>query len=240
MAWLFKVFAIAIILTGLNIFVFHERATNWAANYSGRTIASIKTLLAPFDPLRTDADELSVQIAKIEALEEEIATLKSVARANIPTQFEIIIGGIITSTQAGVNEVVINRGANDGVQNGDVVLTPHGGLIGIINEVNAKSSRARVITTKDIEIAASVVGTNISGLIRGNGTRLSLDFVQNQEPIIIGQLIRTSGKDQFPPGILIGAVVDVSDQPTALFKAIIIEPSFSSLRFENILIIHSR
>jgi rod shape-determining protein MreC len=117
----------------------------------------------------------------------------------------------------------IDRGANDGIRTGMVVLSSQGTLLGTVTSVTANRSFVRLITDSTSRVAAETVETRFDGIVKGAANRqLYFDFAQAD--VKVGDIIVTSAlTGRFPQGIPIGRVAEVSGTAQDLFRTVRLE-----------------
>ena len=137
--------------------------------------------------------------------------------------------------------VFIDKGRADGIRPDMAVIDPEG-LVGKV--IQADRNQATVLLLIDPEAAAGarLEGEGTTGAVRGNGGSefLTLEFVQSDANVSVGDEVVTSGYDGgiFPPGIPIGTVARVSGADNALEREIEVDPSanFTALDFVTVLL----
>ncbi|MBQ2667211.1 MAG: rod shape-determining protein MreC [Clostridia bacterium] len=111
-------------------------------------------------------------------------------------------------------DFTINRGTLSGVSKGDAVITEMG-IVGVVEEAYATSSRVRSILSEDTQIGAVVKECGESGVIRSNiqladDGRVYLDYLEQDTQVRPGAIVTTSGTGgMFPTDLLIGRVAYV-------------------------------
>lgn len=148
----------------------------------------------------------------------------------VPTR---VIG---TGTGGSSRVVFIDRGSRGGVMRGMAVITPEG-VVGKV--VAAYPTASQVLLITDQTFAAGVISQKhrIHGTVRGLGySKCQVDYVQNEEPVDIGEWFYTSGDDGvFPKGIPVGRVTALS--AGANFKQVYLAPSGLQGGLEEALVI---
>jgi rod shape-determining protein MreC len=73
------------------------------------------------------------------------------------------------------------------------------------------------------------------GILKGTGDfLLDLDYINNTEPVAVGDLVLSSGLDGiFPKGLRVGKVVR-SDKGKGVFRSIKVEPFADMVRLEEV------
>ena len=112
------------------------------------------------------------------------------------------------------NSLIINRGSTSGVDLDMPVVTPEG-IVGRVVGVGPVSAQVMLITDER-SAAGAVVGqlgqSNALGSVRGFGKNglLEMRYVSGLETVNTGDYVVTTGQDRiYPPGLNVGAVVEV-------------------------------
>ncbi len=124
------------------------------------------------------------------------------------------------------HQVVINRGANDGVYEGQPVLDEKG-IVGQILHVGASSSRVILITDISHAIPVRIQRNGLRLIASGSGQidRLVHNFVAHSADIKVGDLLVTSGLGgKYPEGYPVSRVILVRTDESREFATIYSEP----------------
>lgn len=246
---------LAVIVT-VNTVMFGGRATSWVADVSGplltpvtgwmmrvRTMAG--TMFNGVDTAKQNIAlqekllEMQGQLAQQDVIRQQVEFYRAAAGLRERIGTDPIEAGIFSYPQgSGVRQVIINRGAIDWIAEGNMVVTPQGALVGTVERTFEHHAIVRMLGDPFLEITARVMGTEVSGLVRVDGTDgLVLDLVQKNETVIEGSLIITSGDDLRPAGFVVGTVRSVDNNATTLFKVVHITPAVSDTVAGRILIV---
>jgi rod shape-determining protein MreC len=115
--------------------------------------------------------------------------------------------------------VMIDKGSNDGVEEGDPVVDG-GGLVGRVRRVGARESQVVLITDAEFNVSVRVSGARTSGIVRtavGDPDDLRLDYLGRNQQVREQQTIVTAGRiserfqPRFPADIPIGRVDRVDE-----------------------------
>lgn len=142
-----------------------------------------------------------------------------------------------TAPGAGTKVVLVDRGTKDGVRKGMAVLTPDG----IAGKVTAAyPSGSQVLLVTDSTFAAGVISQKhrVHGILRGQGhNTCTVEYVQNEDSLEVGEWLYTSGNDRvFPKGLPVGQVKLV--RPGKMFfKEVFVTPSGLQQGLEEVLIV---
>lgn len=140
-------------------------------------------------------------------------------------------------------QVGINKGAQDGIEENMAVMTS-GGLIGKIDQVSQFSSSIQLLSDQDVtnRISAMVdADESVYGFIEGidheNGylqfTKIDIDV-----DLETGQTVSTSGLGGvFPEGLVIGEIVDYENDEFGLTQTAYVEPSANYYHLDYVMVI---
>lgn len=134
------------------------------------------------------------------------------------------------------NVVTIDIGNNKGIVPGMVVLSSQGTLIGTVTQVVGDISFVRLITDSRSRVSATVEATGAEGIVQGSPNRkLSLELAQGE--IRVGDTLVTAGLGgNFPRGIPIGEVKEISGTSQDLFKDVTVEPRVRISTVDTVLV----
>lgn len=206
---------------------------------AGRGIAAIGAVAADVQELRerlaltiAERDEAVASASRVASLEREITELQAVLDLRSTIRFSSVAVQVVARDfEIGRRVVVIDRGARDGVQIGDVVIGAGNTLAGRVIEVSDASAQVRLMSDPEFSVTAEVASTGAIGLIRGRGANpLAFDDIDALRDVPIGAEVTTSGielsqtlRSAFPRGLSIGRVVTLSDQAGTVIKSAEVE-----------------
>ncbi|MFA7244026.1 MAG: rod shape-determining protein MreC [Patescibacteria group bacterium] len=127
--------------------------------------------------------------------------------------------------------IVIDKGSDDGVGLGLAIITD-GALVGKVSEVNAKSSKVMLITSKDSIVQAMLQDSREVGILTGGLAGLSLDNIPQDIATNKGEMVITSGLGgDLEQGLMIGSVYGATSGSADIFKTLSVQPivDFSKL-----------
>lgn len=190
---------------------------------------------------------LQQDVARLEA--EGAALRQAVSAYDQGVALAAAVGGAAGHLQASVvvrdpapgrRQLLIDRGATDGVVVGQPVLGPSATLVGIVVEVQPRRARVRLL--RDAASAVAGVGqqSRTPGTLTGGDDGLHLELVPLGAPLTVGELVVSSPLGgMLPPGLLIGRVAAVRGQPHELFATVAVEPLTDDAALEQVLVVTS-
>lgn len=134
--------------------------------------------------------------------------------------------------------VMIDKGLRAGIKVGNAVIG-ESGLAGRVVEVSLQTAKVMLLNDPDSSVSAFLQRTREEGLISGNiaGT-LQMRYLDKDSDVAIGDVILTSGLTRnYPPGLLIGRVIGINDDPHGLDKRCLVEPFVNLKSIEEVLVI---
>jgi rod shape-determining protein MreC len=207
-----------------------------------------------------EIDQLRQENAQLKARNEELEALSRSAR-EIQRENELLTGllqlrnGLAYDTQAvsviaresseARRAIVIDRGRDDGIKVGQVVITSGGALAGRVVEVGSNFAHVVLMSDSTSTVVGQLLSTATTGVVVGQlGGALIMRDVDAAATVQIGEEVFTAGielgggiRSPYPKGLLIGAVVDVKRDPNEVVQTVFLEPAAPLDRLEFLLVI---
>lgn len=139
----------------------------------------------------------------------------------------------------------IDKGSGDGIEV-DMVVLAGAGLVGKIVEVGPNYAKVRSIIDDSSSVSGLVVRTSDLCTVRGDLTLynegyLSVDYIDDTINLVINDEITTSHLGTvYPPGILIGKIIYVEDDPNALTQIAFIQPYVDFKNLQEVLVVNQQ
>lgn len=197
--------------------------------------------------LKQEIDRIYETQAEVSALRDENQRMQEELdlQASL-VEYQTISGTVLSrNPDSWVDQVIIDRGTQDGVEIGMSVMSGNG-LIGRITEANPTSSKVVLLT--NLEQSSNQVSAEIAteeevvhGLVAGYDAEenlLIMNQITSTAEIQEGEQVTTSGLGgNIPRSLVIGTVVDVTMDSHGLAQQVYIEPAadFDQLRFVTII-----
>ena len=191
--------------------------------------------------LRVENEELRNKVVGLQQDAERVKELEEALKITQGAGPDVRLAASIVhkDTSPFTDVVSINRGSSSGVKAGMVVLSAQGSLIGTVTKTFDDQAFVRLITDSKSKVNAQVLESKSDGIVRGNpGRTLSFDLAQAD--IKVGDRVVTSGLGgNYPPGLPIGAVKEVSGTPQDLFRTVKVEPTVRLSTAQTVLVLTS-
>jgi rod shape-determining protein MreC len=193
------------------------------------TIADLRIQLQEYYEVKRGFDELS----RVVQLEEDLSIQGFGARvvAEGPSNYEW--------------SVIVDKGSADGVYD-DMPVMSGSGLVGRVVQVSPGSSQVMLIIDPDSFVAARLAESGEVGLLQGNRSEdLRFSLLDPEVEVRPGELVVTSGyhlqngtdSGIFPPGIPIGEVSLVDNDPADLERVVHVRPFVDFTRPDLVLMV---
>ncbi len=203
-------------------------------------------LFPPFKNSKVEINNNELLETRIENLEYEISLLKeNLKLQELLSDYDLINATTIYRNPSyWFNEIVIDRGKNDGIKNKMAVITSNG-LIGIINGVTKNTATVKLISSFDNKsmISVGVEGKNkyVHGLISGfdfENNLIIVSGVTNYDYVYDNSKVITTGiNDNFPSGLLVGYVYKITNSKYDISKTLYIKSNqnFGDIRYVSVI-----
>ncbi|MES1239729.1 MAG: rod shape-determining protein MreC, partial [Chloroflexota bacterium] len=140
--------------------------------------------------------------------------------------------------------VVIDRGTEDGIKVGQVVISTGGALVGRVTDVGSNFAHVVLISDTSSTVIGQLSGSIATGKVVGQlGTLVMTDVnaaavSQDGEEVYTAGIELGSGiRSPYPKGLLIGRVIDVTRDPNEVVQTVFLDPAASLDRLEFLLVI---
>lgn len=202
---------------------FPQKVFDW----SSESFSSRSDLIDDNQKLRESYLLLSERIQRMEFIQRENDRLRSLLDSPLRQDYKKMVSEVMAvENSASSHQLVLNRGATDGVFEGQPVLDENG-IVGQITEVGRTTSRLLLISDHTHAIPVRVERSQIRGIAVGSGslTRLELAYVPHSADIKKGDVLLSSGLGRrFPEGYPVARVTSVISNEGQRFARIIAEP----------------
>ena len=220
-----------------------------------RDASSIATTIADIDRLRQQNAELRAENERLEAesraaaeLRRENEQLTGLLQLRNGLQYQTLAVSVIARESSEARRAVeIDRGSDDGLKVGQVVISAGGALAGRITEVGPNFAHVVLISDSTSTVIGQLLSSAATGKVLGQlgGALVMLD-VDAAAAVSIGDEVFTAGielqggiRSPYPKGLLIGRVVDVTRDPNEVVQTVFLEPASPLDRLEFLLVITS-
>jgi rod shape-determining protein MreC len=216
-------------------------------------VSSIASTIADIDRLRQDNAQLRSDNGRLEAesrsaaeLRRENEQLTALLQLRNGLDYQTVAAAVIARESSEARRAItIDRGSDDGLAAGQVVIGAGGALAGRVADVGPDFAHVVLISDSTSTVIGQLLSTTATGKVVGQlGGALVMSDVNAAAQVTIGDEVFTAGieleggiRSPYPKGLLIGRVVDVTRDPNEVVQTVFLEPAAPLDRLEYLLVI---
>ena len=199
--------------------------------------------------LRRELERLQTQAAAGEDARRRVRELEeALGFKESRPEDQLIAADVIAQDPSGLKRALaINRGSTDGLDEGMVVLSQDGSLVGTVSLVYDHFAWLRLITDPNsaVNIAVQPQGEEAAAAARGIAlgdlrSGVALEMLPTEAEIKQGDLVTTSGLGgNYPRALLLGTIKTVVAKPQAPSKSAVLEPAANLSALDTVFIVTS-
>lgn len=192
--------------------------------------------------LHTERLLTQARLQRYAALEAENARLRAMLEARSRMRNQVRVAEIMSASANPFRHVlVVDKGTNDGVYEGQTIVDANG-VVGQIIEAGVLSSQGILISDPDHALPVEVNRNGLRTIAVGTGdfARLDLPFLPNNADIVDGDLLVTSGLGgAFPAGYPVGTIDSVTVKPEEPFAIVTAVPTAALNQIREVMLVWS-
>lgn len=216
---------------------------SYAQHWASGSLQSKEALRRENMQLKSQLIHAQAKLQQQDYILAQNARLQGILSTTKPEQFDLNLAQVIgTDTNLLRQIVVINKGAQDGVQVGQTVIDEDG-ILGQIINVYPNTSRLLLITDEQQSVAVTVKRTGQRAIVTGKGipTSLSLDYVFKTSDVRVGDELVSSGLGgRIPAGYRVGRIAQIEDTQADNFRSIEVKPTANFIDNAYVLILQDK
>lgn len=210
------------------------------------TIAEIDQLRQENATLRAENDLLDAESRSAAELRRENELLTALLQLRNGLKYETrAVTVIARESSEARRSLVVDRGSDDGLEVGQVVIGAGGSLVGRVVEVGSTIAHVVLISDPTSTVTGQLLSSSATGKVVGQlGGALVMTDVDAAAEVARGEEVFTAGielegglRSPYPKGLLVGRVVDVSIDPNEVVQTVFLEPAAPLDRLEFLLVI---
>jgi len=212
------------------------------------TIVEIDRLRQENEALEADNDRLEAEARAAQELRRENEQLTALLQLRNGLEYQATAAAVIARESSDIRRtVVIDRGSDDGLEVGDIVITAGGALAGRLVDVGSNFAHVALISDSTSTVIGQLSAAGVTGKVTGTGQErgeLVMADVDATAEVTDGEEVFTAGielgagiRSPYPKGLLIGQVVDVLHDPNEVVQTVYLEPAAPLDRLEYLLVI---
>ncbi len=232
---------------------FAFRPIQGAVDTVASSVADAVAAISEIDRLRRDNEALGLeneqlrnQNARLDAIRRENDQLTALLQLRSGLDHETVAAQVIARDSSEFRRMVtLDRGTDDGLAAGDVVIAAGGALAGRIVDIGPNFARVQLINDTESTVTGQLSSTAATGDVIGQlGGVLVMRSIDATEEITLGDEVMTAGleldggvRSPYPKGLLLGIVVDVQRDPNAVVQTAYLEAAAELDKLEYVLVI---
>ena len=232
---------------------FAFRPIQSALNDVGRGITSIFGAVTEMDQLRTansallaDNQRLRLENARAQEIQREDDQLTALLQLRSGLNFTTVAAQVVARESSEFKrDITLDRGTDQGIKAGDVVIAAGGALAGRVLDVGPNFAHVRLLNDNESTVVGQVQSSAATGEVIGQlGGVLLMQNIDATERPKIGDEVVTAGieltggvRSPYPKGLLIGQVIDVRRDANAVVQTAYLDPAVDLDKLEYVLVI---
>ena len=216
-------------------------------------ISNVASAVTEIDALRVDNaalldenERLANENARLRAVREENDQLTALLQLRSGFEHETVAARVIGREMLETRRLItLDKGTDDGIELGDVVILKGGALAGRVTDVGPNFARITLISDSSSTVVGQLLGTGATGEIVGQaGSVLIMRNIDSAVQIGLDEEVFTAGielaggiRSPYPKGLVIGTVVDVERDANDVVQTAYLVPAANLDSFELALVI---
>jgi rod shape-determining protein MreC len=232
---------------------FALRPVQGAVDSVARNVASVVGTIADIEELRTtnaalrrENERLENENRRLVEFRRENELLTGLLQLQGALDHETVATQVIgRETLEGRRLVTLDKGSEDGISVGNVVIVQGGALAGRVTEAGLNFAKVTLITDGSSTVIGQLLTSVATGEVVGDiGGVLIMRNIDSAAEIEVGEEVFTAGieigggiRSPYPKGLLIGRVVDVLRDANDVVQTAFLAPAATLENLEFVLVI---
>ncbi len=191
------------------------------------------------ESLKNQNQELTTRLLKFDEINAENSRLKQLLEFRETTKMDLLAAQVIARDLIPDHSTItINKGTEDGLKEGQAVMTLQGAL-GYVFKPQQKTSHILLMTDRYAVIDGIIQRSRAHGIVEGKGkTGAVLKYVERTEDVRPGDLVVTGGLDNiFPKGFPIAIVESAEKKQISVSLKVDLKPLVDSDKVEEVFVV---
>jgi rod shape-determining protein MreC len=195
-----------------------------AVGTEARDLGHASQYAADNQALTEKARALAAANERLKADAAENRDLRRLLAMKQSLQGDAVVADIVGySPEATRREVMIDRGARDGVHRDSVVVSGDG-LVGHVLSTGPHEARVLLVVDPQSSVPAYLARSRSWGIVTGTWLHAKMKYIDQNAAIAAGDLVVTGRGEIYPGGIPIGRVHEVDRKDNALYQTAVLDP----------------
>jgi rod shape-determining protein MreC len=216
-------------------------------------VASIGSAFQEMDRLRLDNAALREEVerlrndnARLDEARRENEQLTALLQLQSGFEFQTTAVQVIGRESLETRRLVtIDKGSDDGLESGDVVVAQGGALAGRIIDLRPTSAIVLLINDPSSTVIGQLANSAATGTVVGQlGGTLVMSDIDSTEQVDVGEEVFTAGielaggvRSPYPKGLVLGQVVDLRRDANSVVQTAYLQPAANLDKLQYLLVI---
>jgi rod shape-determining protein MreC len=221
-----------VVSTALNPVTYRVHSWGMGIKNFFHTNSEKKDLKKEVVELEKRTNELIAENAQLTSVKRENEKLREYLNFAKEKEYDqrmakVVSRGVFLQADKRNENILINKGKDEGLEKGMAVVNSQGIVVGKIAEARSSVSEVELITNEDCGLAVSIQNQEgTMGIARGEmGLTVHIDYIPQTEKISKGDTVVTSGlEENIPAGLVVGKVKKVESKSNDVWQTAVVEP----------------
>ncbi len=209
-------------------------------------VTEIDTLRIDNNALRDENERLANENARLQGVKRENDQLTALLQLQSGFDHATVAARVIGRDPIENRQMVtLDKGTDDGVENGDVVIVQGGAVAGRVTDVGPNFAKVTLISDSSSTVIGQLATSGATGEIVGQtGDVLIMRNIDAAVEVTEGEEVYTAGielnggvRSAYPKGLVVGSVVDGEVSANDVVQTAFIAPAANLSSFELALVI---
>jgi rod shape-determining protein MreC len=212
----------------------------------GAAITEIDRLRTENASLRDENERLTNENARLEAVKQENDDLTALLQLQSGFDHETVAVRVIGREMLETRPMVtVDKGTDDGLELGDVVIVQGGALAGRVTDIGPTFAKVSLISDTTSTVVGKLLTSGETGDVQGQAGGVlvmrnidsAVDIATDEEVFTAGLELDGGIRSPYPAGLLIGSVVDLEKDANSVVQTAFLAPAANLDAFEFALVI---
>lgn len=209
-------------------------------------ITEIDTLRLDNDSLRSENERLTNENARLEEVKRENDQLTALLQLQSGFDHATVAARVIGRDPLENRQMVtLDKGTDDGIEVGDVVVVQGGAVAGRVTDIGPNFAKVTLISDSSSTVIGQLATSGATGEIVGQtgdvlimrNIDAAVDVTEGEEVFTAGLELNGGVRSAYPKGLVVGSVVDGEASANAVVQTAFLAPAANLDSFELALII---
>ena len=209
-------------------------------------LSEIETLRVDNASLHDDNERLTNENVRLQALKRENDELTAALQLQGDFDHATVATRVIGRDSLDTRHLVtLDKGTDDGIAQGDVVIVQGGAIVGRVTDIGPTFAKVTLISDSSSTVVGQLLSSGKTGEITGEASGVlvmrnidsTVDIAPAEEVFTAGIELTGGIRSPYPKGLVVGSVVDVEKNANDVVQTAFLTPAADLDSFEVALVI---